>query len=403
MTSFIPAPMTAEMKAAARARFELITSSLMQNFKDLARFKTAAPALAIEYQRMKARLETELEGLPAALPNWQTLAQLQPLDFEALCQQARAHIALGKTHKDALDLTCPASQTFLRENMAAALKDAPTITQPQTRARHIAICGIAFCGSTLLDRIMGGMDGQASIGESHRMTGMYDERKATVPMDYSTPEPGRVAYCTICRAKCETWTHEWRRSLASDSTSWYFKLASRMNTPVLISADKNIKLLLRNDPLLRFDALILFKSPERAWLSRLIKLPEGKPKSFYTDWLYRYMKVWQVTYEHYLNTIEPAGRKVFLCHEMFSEAPEVEFQRICAGLDLAYTPQALKQSQPGHAIGGNGRTHRTLRATDYKIEIEPLPSLDIPQAHLKWIQENEELQNLYSALKARCI
>ena len=59
------------------------------------------------------------------------------------------------------------------------------------------------------------------------------------------------------------------------------KIAGRLETSILISADKNPPKLVDNDPLLRFSALAMFKSPMQAWASQLAKLAKGQNADFY--------------------------------------------------------------------------------------------------------------------------
>jgi hypothetical protein len=86
------------------------------------------------------------------------------------------------------------------------------------------------------------------------------------------PEPHRFCEGTtggpvplqLCGPTCEVLSLDFRMDLAANRTGWYQKIADRAETDVLIAADKNSPKIVENDPLLRFEALILFKSPLQA-------------------------------------------------------------------------------------------------------------------------------------------
>ena len=54
---------------------------------------------------------------------------------------------------------------------------------------------------------------------------------------------------------------EFRMGLLADPSDWYQKIAARLGTRVLVSADKNYRKLETLDPELRLDAVVLYKDP----------------------------------------------------------------------------------------------------------------------------------------------
>ena len=87
--------------------------------------------------------------------------------------------------------------------------------------------------------------------------------------------------------------------LVADPSRWYFKIAKQLGTSILISADKNTTKLIDNDPLLRFAALVLFKSPLQAWASQMAKLPKEREGGYYAAELTKYMEVWKIPIKYF--------------------------------------------------------------------------------------------------------
>src|SRR5262245_44484527 len=84
-------------------------------------------------------------------------------------QIARSALSEGKQAESAASEACVGPAERYRSLVAELLSN-PAVSSPSPTARHIAICGTSFCGSTLLDRLLNGMDGAYSIGESHWLT-----------------------------------------------------------------------------------------------------------------------------------------------------------------------------------------------------------------------------------------
>jgi hypothetical protein len=278
---------------------------------------------------------------------------------------------------------------------------------PRSSIRHVAIAGVSYCGSTLFDRLLGGLPGVRSIGESHWLIKTYENRVAA-PIDFADPTRIRMLSCTVCGPRCKVLTLDFRTRLGADRSNWYFRIAQQLGTELIVSADKNPSKLIENDPLLRMDLLVLFKSPVQAWASQLDKLPKNMAPDFYLQELEKYIPQWCRAYEAFLHQFRPTGKSVFLSFDDFVRQPRKVLQSVCAALDLPFDPGVLAHTVPGHAIGGNGRAMARLRDNDYAVNILPLdePKLAIEQeailaADTRMKAVHEQLMARFNAMRAQ--
>lgn len=347
-------------------------------------------------RRSLARLLDELGREKDALAHWQRLNALRTNDLEASFHVTKCMVRNGYSTENAIRAACPLASSNLKHNLAALLNETQQWYNGNV-ARHIALCGTSYSGSTLIDRLLGGLPGVRSIGESHWLI------KAHYPHGYDLANfssdilPPMVP-CTVCKQSCPILTFEFRRAMAADHTNWYSKIADRLKTDILISADKNWPKLIDNDPLLRLDALVLFKSPLQAWASTFDKLPTGRDSSFYVAECEKYLSTWTRSYGAFLDLFVPQGKVVFLHFDSFAEYPEKILPAVCKALSLTYDHHVLEAVTPGHAIGGNSRALKRLRANGYAMEIRSLPKPSIPPEQLKVIFENEGVQQIYARM-----
>lgn len=347
--------------------------------------------------RALARTLSELGRHQAALKYWTALRDLDPADGEAAFRIAEAAVAAGDRAAEAVVSATPHGNERLRLHLMSVL-ETPFAADPDLH--HVAICGVSFCGSTLLDRILGGLPGARSIGESHWLVKEHDGTEY-VPMDLSKERTGQGPFCTVCGRWCKFLNMEFRTSLAVDPSRWYQKIGARLHTSLLISADKNLSKLVDLDPLLRMSALIVFKSPAQAWASKLAKLPRNQDRRYYGRELQIYLEVWTRTYRAFLDEFRPAGDKAFLFFDDFSRDPMPGLEAICAALNLPYDPSVLHKTSPGHAIGGRTSTMAQLRAADYAVAVTPLPDPVVPDGHLQVIAGDRPTQECFRDLMSR--
>jgi hypothetical protein len=343
--------------------------------------------------RALARLLVELHRPEEAQPLWSDLARLNSNDFEASYHLAAWQVANGMTLHEAVAKAAPTTTETFRSRLRRVMTQPVAEQNPDMSLRHIAISGASFCGSTILDRIIGSLPGVASIGESHWLTQMRDGTE----IDFSIESPPLIP-CSVCHLSCQVLTFDFRMDLAANRTNWYQKIGQRLGTKVLTSADKNWSKLLWNDPLLRMDALVLFKSPAQAWSSQRTKLPPGDG-SAYEERLEKYIRTWCDHYSAFVGSFNPCGTVTFLCFDNFAASRGKLLGPLCAALDLAYEESALTQVRRGHAIGGNKNALGRLRTSDYAFNVLPLPDVDLPPREAAMLDENTEMQELYAILR----
>jgi hypothetical protein len=324
-----------------------------------------------------ARLLMELGQPKEAQRFWTAAARLDPQNFETAYQRARFAMGDGATLEAAVATTCSGPASRYASLVAKLLANPPDLDAGSDR-RSIAIVGVSYCGSTLLDRILGGLDGVRSIGESHWLVKRRLARGHTMPIDVVEPTADGLAHCATCRDRCPVLTFYFRVELAAERRQWYARLAKRLDTMVLVSADKNLKKLLDNDPLLRFEGVVLFKSPLQAWQSHAAYTkPENGRRLEELD---AYLDLWARSYGEFLDDFRPRGGCHYLYFEAFARSPARHLKQLCERLRLPFEPGALTSYSPGHAIGGNGKVMRRLRETN-RLAVVPVlaPPLAAPE------------------------
>lgn len=341
-------------------------------------------------RRALARTLVELDRHDDATEHWRSLCDLNPHDIEAAYHLAGANSA-GKRH-----VFAKGSAAF-REALHEVLAAHPLESVPDGDFRHIAICGVSFCGSTLMDRILGGLANVANIGESHWLTEARSSA-GTEPIDFGTPGNTAIGHCSQCGPGCSILTMDFRRALAADGARWYHKIAHRLNTKELVSADKNPPKLADHDPLMRFDAVVMFKSPVQAWLSTLRRLPPDRDGDFYLRECRSYLKLWEDRYAIFLDYFAPQGKVVFLYFDEFARAPRETLEALCRALDLPFDCHVLGSIGESHSIGGNPNAVANLNAANGAVEIDKLAAPDCAQDQLRLIDETPSVQEMFDRL-----
>lgn len=319
------------------------------------------------FRRALARTLVALDRRDDARVHWQSLLDLNPRDIEAA-----HHLAQRK------------------DRVRAAAEG----------VRHIAICGVSFCGSTLMDRLLGSLACAANISESHWLTGAR-LTDGYAPIDFDAPDSAALRYCSLCGPDCQVLSMPFRRDLAADATDWYGKIADRLGTRTLISADKNPPKLVDHDPLMRFDALVLFKSPVQAWMSTLRKLPADRDSAFYLRKCEDYLALWTDRYRTLLDHFAPQGKIVFVHFDTFVQAPREGLQSLCRALDIPFDPDVPEATAVRHAIGGNPGAVAKLYAPRDAIEIAPLARPDCPPEQIRTIENAKAAQDIFARLLAK--
>jgi hypothetical protein len=328
-----------------------------------------------------------------ALPFFDALADIEDHAMFVAGQRLLEAIAGGRSAQAALSATPLGAAERFRAAIAAALAEFDIARRPPD-ARHIAIAGISFCGSTLMDIILEGLPGVASIGESEWLT-----RGWQVPFPFGENTRG-VQGCNVCGWKCEYLTANFRTALGLNPIDWYFRIADRLKTKILVSSDKNLPKIVRLEPQLRLTALVMFKSPKQAWASNYAKLlntPEATREG-----MIKFMDVWKTAYSDIMVKFKPKGGKVFLDFDRFTQSPGPMFRSLVRALDLEFDESALISPAPGHSLGGNSNAiHRVLK-TGHRVAIYRLPDPAIPPDHAAWIDGQTDLNDLHAEMQRRC-
>lgn len=333
-----------------------------------------------------------------ALLHWEILRDSSADDFEAAYHLAEAGVSAGRPVGAAVETATPHATADFRSNLEKVFTAPVANREPDRSIRHISICGVSFCGSTLLDRVLAGLPGVRSIGESHWLTRTRFKGEVDT-MSFSVPKPPGMVYCSVCGSSCPALTFEFRRDIAADHTDWYYKIAERLQTGILVSADKNPLKLVDNDPLLRLMALVVFKSPSQAWASQLAKLPAGQGAEFYSAECRKYAGSWARTYRTFISDFAPRDGIAFLHFDSFAQAPRETLEALCSAMGLPFAPGVLLQTVPGHAIGGNSKSMERLRNKNYGVEIIPLSAPDFPVEHQAILDADAELQEVFATMR----
>lgn len=264
--------------------------------------------------------------------------------------------------------------------------------EPPSPPRHVAVCGVTHCGSTIMSLLLGSLPGAGNVGESHRLV---TQRRGprTDWIDFAASDPGRVFWCRRCGESCSLLTWDLRRSLAGDPSGWYGKIARAMGVGLLISSDKGQRKLACLDPLLRFDALVLFRDPAAVYASQL-RNPHGRHD------VERFLDSYESGYLRLLNDLPARGRNLVLDFDRFRAAPGPHLVQLGNALELPLTadlPDRIRSDQ--HWMGGSQRANRTARGEIKGIVAQD--PIELPQAVRGRIAEFTARSSLLRELRGR--
>jgi hypothetical protein len=353
-------------------------------------------------------------GQPVPLHNWTRLmcsvgrreeasVQLNALiamdEYAVFAAGQRLILAMekGAAPEEALRVTDLGAAERHRDVIARCLAEFD-ITADPAPARHIAICGVSFCGSTLTDLLLEGLPDVASIGESVWLTTNWGNGGAA-PRNYSEPHGPGVQQCNYCGFDCPCLTVNFRTALGLNPVDWYFRIANQLKSHVLVSSDKNLPKIVLFDPRLELTGLTIFKSPKQAWASNYTKMAKDLSGDAYWQAMVKYMSVWKNAYNELAHRFRPRRGGVYLDFDRFTEAPENGFRALARALQLQFDPKALTEPSPGHSLGGNSNALKRVKTAGHRADVRPMGEPAIPSAHAAWIDAQEDLSELHGALK----
>ncbi|MCP5055388.1 MAG: tetratricopeptide repeat protein [bacterium] len=333
-----------------------------------------------------AQLEGQAEE---ALELWQRLNDLRPERPDACLQLARLHLHAGHA-REALRFAeraaalAPEGKPHEIAHRARNLRDHLVRGIRPLAARHVAIGGMSFCGSTLLGFLLGSLPAVTNVGESHNL--VYSRHgMRSGPAGGSGSDLGGMAPCSSCGAQpCPLWTLAFRHALAEEPVDWYGKLATQAGTPVLLSSDKSHAKLSGLDPFGRHDLIVLFKSPSAAWASaRRRPRPPKEPS--------RYMTRWEREYARLLHDLPVEGRRVVLHFDAFRRDPAAHLRRLAELLEIPIPVghDLLAITPDQHVVGGNKYTHAGLRAEGGELAISAQDRHTLPADEAEAIAARE--------------
>jgi hypothetical protein len=223
-------------------------------------------------------------------------------------------------------------------------------------SRHIAILGSSYCGSTLLSLVLGALPGVANVGESHWL---LEPRPAGTPDAFNLTRDG-YEQCLFCGGNCPVIDDDLRRRLAGPEADFYGTLAAAYGTRIIVTSDKAYHHVLRLDPALCHDAIIVFRHPMSNWESHVNHTNKSSREE-----QKNYFEKWSIMYTSFIDTDPNGGKKIFVDFDCFISDPGAVALRLCRVLGLPYMPKVLSYwRHPQHCIGGNIGLRRRLLAGD---------------------------------------
>ncbi len=358
------------------------------------------PAHAGALRRLAALSQLE-DRIDEAEDLWRRLLAERPERADACHELARLRLRAGDP-EEALRLAtraaelAPPGKPHALAHRAKNLRDHLARGEVPLAARHLAIAGMSFCGSTLLGYLLGSRPDAANVGESHALV-YRRQGMRPIPVDYASDEPEGMIRCTLCgEGECPIWTVPFRRTLAADPIDWYGKLAVQAGAPILVSSDKSHAKLSGLDPFSRHDVVILFKTPSVHFASaRLRPRPPKDPQL--------YMTRWEREYARLLHDLPVKGRKIVLHFDAFRRAPEVHLRRLLERLDLPVsdTTDPLEVDPAQHVIGGNPYTRQDVREEGRRLGIRTGDVHELPDEAGRAIAERQERSTVFAELQER--
>jgi hypothetical protein len=192
--------------------------------------------------------------------------------------------------------------------------------------------------------------------------------------------------CRVCLRDCRCFDNDFRLSLAAEPTGWYAKIADRLGSRNLISADKNLHLYWELDPLFRFDYIILYKSPKQ-YLRSLLKQHlrrGGSPDELDRPWVDSNLQRWAYNYLGHLKAIRRTGRRVVLNWEAFVADPAPPMRALSHALEIPLPPETLDHIRLGHFVGGNTGVDVEALKAEPRMILRPSNATVLPERLAVW-------------------
>jgi len=245
---------------------------------------------------------------------------------------------------------------------------------------HVAICGLSFCGSTVLSYVLGSLPGAATIGESHWLVDPLPD--------------GKLLECSRCGTACSVITPALRERLQAAGADWYDVIGTALDPHVLVSSDKDHALLERLDPDGRRSELVVFKSPIdhlRSYVRALTSVGVQPDVGWYP-------RGWATHYGHGPSI---RGRRAFLLLDDFLRSPSGCVAALANWLGLPFVPRALDYWDfPHHAVGGNFNPFEPTNLGRRRIDPERRSAVPVPEDVLETAIAASDAPRVFESLLA---
>ena len=186
----------------------------------------------------------------------------------------------------------------------------------------------------------------ANVGESHWL---IEKRVNRTSQEPPLTDDG-YEQCMSCGAACPIVTADLRNLLADATVDFYGALATAYAADTILTSDKHYHHILRLDPALQNDAIVLFRHPEANWQSYCARNPKGASP----DGQRKFLKTWAAVYSNFVQYFDNRGTKIVVDFDEFTNSPERVLASICRQLSLPFDRAALDYWRTRqHYVGGN--------------------------------------------------
>ncbi len=251
------------------------------------------------------------------------------------------------------------------------------------KTQIIEILGSSFCGSTVLSMMLGSLDGVTNVGESHRIIKSrrkFGELSSLYPHDFTNSSPDlQPESCLNCGPECSLFPTDFRASLAQDRTVYLQKLLDQSNSNVLVAADKTRHW--EVDPLARFSAIVLFKSPDEAMQSFIKRRDKRSDDSVNQKTDRQILTLWHNIYKNFLDNVAARGELLFLDFGTLQRDPVGTLEALCRKFEIPFKADVIQNIELSqHMFGGNpdliarGDSRFGSVPSETKQNMPPLPA-----------------------------
>ncbi|MCX7565099.1 hypothetical protein OS189_01920 [Sulfitobacter sp. F26169L] len=262
----------------------------------------------------------------------------------------------------------------------------------------IAILGISFCGSTMLSSVLGALDGCENLSESHAITKYRRAARESGEFDFDNGKVEDLVPCSSCGSNCEVFDFEFRKALQADPTNRLLKICKHIGCKTVITADKTeIRVV---DPLQRYKAVILFKTPYNAFCSFYKRQKRWLKSDTVEGSINAFLTVYKRAYSSFLNEHAPKEGRVFMHWDSFVTDQADHLEILCKELDLVFDKDVLtSRPDPQHTFGGNGPVRKAAKESEGTVKItRKAISTSEQDLFNRLADQDEDLQILYQQL-----